>query len=74
MNETLTAEQEAMAQELASRIQERSAGIALELARKLVCTTDATLFGATEFDLRDQAMKMVGIAYNEHQNQKKTAT
>jgi len=74
MKDPLPPEQEAKALELASRMQAKAAAIALELARELVSTTDATLFGETEFKLRDQAMKLVGVAYNEYLGQKKTAT
>ena len=74
MTEPLPPELEAKAVALASRIREQSADLALELARELVTTTDATLFGATEFTLRDKALKLVGIAYREHVGQKKTAT
>jgi hypothetical protein len=74
MKDPLPAEQEAQAVELVSRLQAKVSEIALELARELVSTTDATLFGETEFKLRDQAMKLVGVAYNEYLGQKKTAT
>jgi hypothetical protein len=74
MKDPLPPEQEAQAVELVSRLQAKVSEIALELARELVSTTDATLFGETEFKLRDQAMKLVGVAYNEYLGQKKTAT
>lgn len=69
----LPAELEARAQELASRIQQKSAEVVLAMARQLVATTDATLFGETEFLMRDQAMKLVGTAYTELLEEKKTA-
>ena len=73
MKDPLPPELEAKALERASRMQAKASEIALQLARELVSTSDATLFGDTEFKLRDQAMKMVGVAYNEHLAQKKTA-
>ncbi len=66
MSEPLRPELEAKAQELATRIKARSAGAILEMARRLVATTDDTLFGDTEFALRDQALGLVADAYAEH--------
>ena len=71
MKDPLSPELEAKALELASRMQAKASEITLQLARELVSTTDATLFGETEFKLRDQVMKLVGVAYNEHLGQKK---
>lgn len=70
MSEPLDPELEAKAQELAARIKARSAGAILEMARRLVATTDNTLFGDTEFALRDQALGLVADAYAEHLPQK----
>ena len=70
MSEPLSTEQEAKAQELAARITARSADAILEMARRLVATTDDTLFGDTEFALRDQARGIVADAYAEHLPQK----
>lgn len=70
MSESLSPEQEAEAQELAARIRVRSAGAILEMARRLVATTDETLFGDTEFALRDHAQGIVADAYAEHLPQK----
>jgi len=70
MSEPLSPEQEAKAQELAARIQARSTDTILEMARRLVATTDDTLFGDTEFALRDQARGIVANAYAEHLPQK----
>lgn len=66
MSEPLSPELEAKAQELATRIKARSADAILEMARRLVATTDETLFGDTEFALRDQALGIVADAYAEH--------
>src|SRR5438067_1100458 len=70
MSEPLSPEQEAKAQELAARIQVRSADAILEMARRLVATTDDTLFGDTEFALRDHAQGIVADAYACHLPQK----
>lgn len=70
MSEPLDPEREAKAQELAARIKARSADAILEMARRLVATTDDTLFGDTEFALRDQAQGIVADAYAEHLPQK----
>lgn len=70
MSEPLDPEREAKAQELAARITARSADTILEMARRLVATTDDTLFGDTEFALRDQAQGIVADAYAEHLPQK----
>lgn len=70
MSEPLSPELEAKAQELAARIKARSADAILEMARRLVATTDETLFGDTEFALRKQAQGIVADAYAEHLPQK----
>jgi hypothetical protein len=70
MSEPLSPDQEARAQELAARIKARSADAILEMARRLVATTDDTLFGDTEFALRDRAQGIVADAYAEHLPQK----
>ena len=70
MSEPLDPEREAKAQELAARITARSADAILEMARRLVATTDDTLFGDTEFALRDQAQGLVADAYACHLPQK----
>ena len=62
MKDPLPPELEAKALELASRIRTKASEIVLQLARELVSTSDATLFGDTEFKLRDHAIKMVGVA------------
>ena len=66
MTEPLSPELEARAQELAARIVARSAGDILDMARRLVTTTDATLFGDTEFALRDATQRIAGHAYACH--------
>ena len=66
MSEALSPELEQKAQELAARIRSRSEDSILAMARRLVATTDDTLFGDTEFALRDQALGLVADAYAEH--------
>jgi hypothetical protein len=70
MSEPLSPELESKAQELAARITARSADAILDMARRLVATTDDTLFGDTEFKLRDRALGIVADAYSEHLPQK----
>ena len=70
MSEPLSPELEAKAQELAARIKARSADAILEMARRLVATTDDTLFGDTEFALRDRTLGIVADAYACHLPQK----
>jgi len=70
MSEPLDPEREAKAQELAARIKARSADAILEMARRLVTTSDESLFGDTEFALRDQAQGIVADAYACHIPQK----
>lgn len=74
MSEPLSPELELKAQELAARIHCRSADSILDMARRLVSTTEATLFGATEFALRDLALGVVADAYAEHLPQKVATT
>lgn len=66
MSEPLSPELERKAQDLAARIRSRSEDSILAMARRLVATTDDTLFGDTEFALRDQALGLVADAYAEH--------
>ncbi len=73
MSEPLSPELEAKAQELAARIKARADGAILDMARRLVSTTEATLFGDTEFALRDRVLGLVADAYAEHLP-KKTGT
>lgn len=73
MSEPLAPELEAKAQALATRIRTRSEDAILDMARLLVSTTDETLFGDTEFALRDCTRTIAGMAYAEHL-EKKVAT
>jgi len=61
--EPLPPAQEAQAQELATAI-----------ARDLVACDDASLFGDTEFRVRDAILRVAAKAYRQRLAQKKTAT
>jgi hypothetical protein len=74
MKQALSAEQEAQAQELAAAIAELAQDDLLEVARTLVATTNATLFGETEFKIRDIVHRVAAKAYERHLGQKKMAT
>jgi len=74
MAETLTDAQEAEAQLLAQRIMQAAHKEVLDVARTLVASKTATLFGATEFKLRDQVLQIAAKAYQQHLAEKKTAT
>lgn len=74
MSEALSAAQEAEAQLLAERIAQAAHDELLQIARTLVGTSTATLFGATEFKVRDLILRVAAKAYEEHLAQKKTAT
>ena len=73
MTESLTPELERQAQELATRIHSRTADSILAMARRLVSCSEETLFGQTEFALRDHSHRIVADAYTEHL-EKKAAT
>jgi hypothetical protein len=74
MKEPLSTEQEAQARELAQAIAEASEDELLEIARTLVGAEPAALFGATEFKIRDLALRIAAKAYERRLSQKKTAT
>ena len=74
MTPTLTPEQETQAQQLAAQLQEQAGDQFLAMARLLVATDERTLFGQTEFAVRDQALQLVGQAYTLHLAQKKPVT
>ena len=74
MSVTLTAEQETQARELAAKMKEQAEDQFLAVARMLVATEERTLFGQTEFAIRDQFLQCVGQAYTLHLAQKKTVT
>ena len=74
MQEALTAPQEAEARELAQAIASAAEADLLEVARTLVGSTPATLFGANEFKIRDIVLRVAAKAYERHLAGKKTAT
>lgn len=54
----LTEEEEIAARELAAKIQAKLAPELLEIARSRVIKADEEVFGAGEFELRDQVLKL----------------
>lgn len=70
----LTAAQEALAQELAGALAQAAQADLLQIARTLVATDTASLFGDTEFAIRDRLLQIGAKAYQQHLGQKKTAT
>ena len=74
MKGTLSAEQEVQAQQLAAAIAAASHEEVLHLARTLVGSDPAALFGETEFQIRDLILRVAAKAYEQHLAGKKTAT
>jgi hypothetical protein len=74
MKEALSADQEALAQELAQAIAQAATDEFLQIARTLVATDRSSLFGDTEFQIRDILLRLGAKAYQELLAQKKTAT
>ena len=74
MRGPLPPEKEAEAQQLARAIAAAAHDDLLQIARTLVAADAATLFGQTEFDVRDLALAVAAKAYPQHLAQKKTAT
>lgn len=74
MQEALSSAQEAESRELAQAIATAAESDLLEIARTLVGSTPATLFGANEFRIRDLILRVAAKAYEQHLGQKKTAT
>jgi hypothetical protein len=70
----LSPEQCAQAQALAHAIREAITAEVEEIARTLVTTDDAHLFGDNEFKLRALAHQIAAKALEQHLAQKKTAT
>src|SRR6266498_1273398 len=74
MQEKLTPEQEAQAQELAALVSEAIAADVLQVARLLVSKKTKDTFGQTEFQQRDPLHKIGPRALEVSLAQKKTAT
>ena len=70
----LTPEQEREAKALEVKIREALDREVTELAQLLVSKTDRDLFGKTEFEVRDLVLRLGAKAFQEHLQQKKTAT
>jgi hypothetical protein len=70
----LSPEREAQAQQLAQALRQAADDDFLAIARALVATDEATLFGDTEFHLRDLLHRLGAKAYQAFLAQKKTAT
>jgi hypothetical protein len=73
MKGSLSAEQELQAQQLADAITEASQEEILHIARTLVGSDTTSLFGETEFQIRDRILHIAAKAYEQHLA-KKTAT
>ena len=70
----LSPEREAEAQQLLQALRQAADEELLAIARALVATDEHTLFGQTEFDIRDLVHKIGAKAYQAHLAQKKMAT
>jgi hypothetical protein len=70
----LTPEQEALAQQLAAALRHGTGDLIEQIARTLAATTDRTLFGDTELQIRDLALLLAARAYQIHLREKKMAT
>jgi hypothetical protein len=70
----LTPEREAEAQQLLLALRQALDEELLAVARSLVATDEHTLFGQTEFDIRDLLHKAGAKAYQAYLAQKKTRT
>ena len=71
---SLTPAQEQEAQALAAQLQEAAKEDLFQLARLLVSKRTEELFGQTEFQVRDQVLRIGARAYELHLREKKTAT
>jgi hypothetical protein len=74
MKESLPPAQEAQAQEPAAAIAQAAREDLLAIARDLVACEDASLFGETEFRVRDAILRVAAQALQQRLAQKKTAT
>jgi hypothetical protein len=70
----LSPEREAEAQQLAQALRLAADEELLAIARALVATEESTLFGDTEFAIRDLVHQIGAKAYQTFLAQKKTAT
>jgi hypothetical protein len=70
----LSPDQEAQAQQLAQALRQAADEELLAIARALVATAESTLFGDTEFTVRELTHRIGAKAYQTFLAQKKTAT
>ncbi len=68
---TLTPEQEAQAQRIASIISKKVQEEVLNMARLMASKPDAQLLGATEFEMRERGHQMVAHAIETALNERK---
>ncbi len=73
MSQPLTREQQQEAQQLAQAIAEAASHEFEQLARTLIASGDSP-FGKAEFAIRDILLRVGAKAYQQHLEQKKTAT
>ena len=74
IQQPLSPELEAKAQELLARLRPQTDEELLSLCRLLVSKQDHELFGETEFEVRDLVHRLGAKAYTAHLGGKKTAT
>jgi hypothetical protein len=74
MKEVRTADQDAQAKERAAAIAEATQEELLPMARTLLEADSASLFGQTEFKIRDLAHRLAAKAYEQRLAQKKSVT
>jgi hypothetical protein len=74
LQQPLSPELEAQAQELVARLRPQAESELLALARLLVSREDHEIFGDTEFQARDIVHRLGAKAFETHLAEKKTAT
>jgi len=74
MPEKLPPDQDVAAQQLAEELRDAIEGELLEMVQLLQQADPASLFGATEFTIRDLALQIAAKAYQQRLAQKKMAT
>ena len=70
----LSPEREAEAQQLLQTLRQAADEELQAIARALVSTDERTLFGQTEFEVRDLVLRIGAKAYQAHLAKKKSAT
>jgi len=74
MHDPLATQQDGTAEQLADELSQLVEAELLEMVRTLQDAEPATLFGPTEFKIRDLALKSARKAYQQRLAQKKTVT